>query len=173
MTSDTTKSMRYWSLCFVISKNVSLRTQTTHSKMTKEGSILTDILSIVLPEIVGSVWVFDRHSSDRSRCHHRHVICGSYQCRRIVPVLLCRTVWICRTAWPPRPRGCDGEESGPGWHEGWSAGGGDTQTQSQPLNHTLTECSHTVLKPVLLWRSSCDFRGMFHWGYFMVTCLGH
>lgn len=46
-------------------------------------------------------------------------------CRQSVPELLCRTAWICRTAWPPRPLGCDEAASGPGWHEGWSAGGKD------------------------------------------------
>ena len=56
---------------------------------------------------------------------HRFGVC--YLCRRIVPALLYRTVWICRTAWPRRHRGCGEGGSGPGWREGWSATERDNQ----------------------------------------------
>lgn len=36
-----------------------------------------------------------------------------YLCRRSVPALLYKTASTCRTMWPQRLRGCDGEESGP------------------------------------------------------------
>lgn len=73
-----------------------------------------------------------------------------YLCRQSVQVLLYRTVWICRTAWPRQPQGCDEEESGPGSHEGWLTGGTESHLINMVL-YILYKYNHSTVIVIVCW----------------------
>ncbi len=77
-----------------------------------------------------SVW---KTKIKNSTCRHEETqwsvfVCvrtqSTYLCIWTSPACLCRTVWICKTEWPQRPRGCVWEASAHGWRAAWSTGEG-------------------------------------------------